>query len=227
MRSFYTGFDFTMAQAVAFQATLQRIGFSQAATLAIANNGITTAQDLIGLDDKDVEQILKIVRTGPPPVPAPYIAQKHLNIMCYWATRRSRLNEAIEPGLFNAQTMEAYGKLMTYEAKEEDAIVKAPLEFKSGSKWKPFKEGAIAYFNSIKGTHHIPLAYVIRELENPDPNFIYQSEHHRLISITPLVGVEYEDDNGKVFDLLKSWTLNGPAWTWMRAWNATRNVREA
>jgi hypothetical protein len=105
--------------------------------------------------------------------------------------------------------METYGKLMTHKAKEEDAVVKAPPEFKSGSKWKPFKEGAIAYFNSIKGTNHIPLAYVIRELENPDPTVIFQSEHHRLISITPLVGVEYEDDNGKVFDLLKSWTLNG------------------
>jgi hypothetical protein len=30
----------------------------------------------------------------------------------------------------------------------------------------------------------------------------------------PLQGIEYVDDNGKVFDYLKSWTLNGPAWTW-------------
>jgi len=28
-----------------------------------------------------------------------------------------------------------------------------------------------------------------------------------------------------VFDFLKSWTLNGPAWTWMRAFNTTRNGR--
>jgi hypothetical protein len=54
---------------------------------------------------------------------------------------------------------------------------------------------------------------------------VYQSEHHRLISVTPLVGIEFEEDNGKVFDFLKSWTLNGPAWTWMRAYNATRNGR--
>lgn len=176
-----------MAQAVAFQAALQRMGLSQEATTAISANGITTAQDLIGLDEKDIEQILNIIRTGPPPILVPYIAQKRLNIMCYWVTRRNRLNEAIDPALFNAQAITTYGKLMTYEAKEEDAIVKAPTEFKTGSKWKPFKEGAIAYFNSIKGTHHIPLAYVIRERETPDPNAIYQSEHHRLIEITPLV----------------------------------------
>ncbi len=40
---------------------------------------------------------------------------------------------------------------MTYEAKEEDVVVKPPAEFKTGSKWKPFKEGAIAYFNPSKG----------------------------------------------------------------------------
>ena len=57
-----------MAQAVAFQAALQRIGFSQPATAAITANGIHTAQDLIGLDDKDIEQILKIIRLGPPPI---------------------------------------------------------------------------------------------------------------------------------------------------------------
>jgi len=59
----------------------------------------------------------------------------------------------------------------------------------------------------------------------PQANQVYQSEHHRIISITPLVGAAYEEDNGKVFDLLKSWTINGPAWTWMRAQNATRNDR--
>jgi len=48
-----------------------------------------------------------------------------------------------------------------------------------------------------------------------------------LISITPLQGIEFEDDNGRVFDLLKSWTINGHAWTWMRAFNSTRNGRSA
>jgi hypothetical protein len=35
---------------------------------------------------------------------------------------------------------------------EEPATqVKPPTEYKTGSKWKPFKEGAIASLNSIKG----------------------------------------------------------------------------
>jgi hypothetical protein len=82
-----------MAQAIAFQAALQRMGFTQPTIAAVMVNGITTTQDLIGLDDKDVEQILKIIRAGPPPILVPYIAQKRLNIMCYWTSRCHHLNE--------------------------------------------------------------------------------------------------------------------------------------
>ena len=117
--------------------------------------------------------------------------------------------------------------MMALEDKDEEIVVKAPGEYKKDTKWKAFKEGAIAYFNGAKGNHHIPLAYVIREDEVPQVNQAYQSEHHRLIAITPLAGAAYEEDNGKVFDLLKSWTINGPVWTWMRAHNVTRNGRQA
>jgi hypothetical protein len=98
-------------------------------------------------------------------------------------------------------------------------VIKPPAEFKAGSKWKPFKEGANAYFNCIKG--------IIRDQEVPNLNQAYQSKHHCLIAITPLQGIKFEDDNGKVFDALKSWTLNGSVWTWMHAWNNTRNGRNA
>ncbi len=30
-----------------------------------------------------------------------------------------------------------------------------------------------------------------------------------------------------MFDLLKSWTINGPAWTWIRAYNSTRDGHQA
>jgi len=79
----------------------------------------------------------------------------------------------------------------------------------------------------IKGKYDIPLACIIRENEVPVPNQAYQSEHHHLIEVTPLMGIEFEEDNGHVFDLLKSWTINGPAWTWMRAYNSIQDGRRA
>jgi hypothetical protein len=75
------------------------------------------------------------------------------------------------------------------------------------------------------GTHRIPLISLIRDQEIPDTNAMHQSKHHQHISITPLDGVEYKDYTGKDFDLIKSWTLYGPAWT--REWNSYQNGRGA
>ncbi len=54
--------------------------------------------------------------------------------------------------------------------KEENTIVKPAAEIKADTKWKAFKEGAIAYLNSIKVMHNIPLAYIICEDAVPPPN---------------------------------------------------------
>ncbi len=217
------------AEAVAFQAALTRIGLNADSSAALNANGITAVQDLINLDSKDIEQILKIIRTGPPPVPVPYLAQKRLGIFSYWATRQNRLGEPIDAALFTIPAMNQYGAMITLssQSKDEDLIIKPPGEYKTGTEWKAFKEGAIAYLNCVKGKHDIPLAYVIRENQIPQVNQVYQSEHHRLIEITPLIGAEFEEDNGHVFNLLKSWTVNRPAWTWMRSHNSLRDGRQA
>jgi len=93
------------SQAVAFQAALTRIGFNADSSAALIANGITGIRDLINLDSKDIEQILKIIQTGPPPIAVPYLAQKCLNIFCYWATRRNRLNEALDSALYTIPAM--------------------------------------------------------------------------------------------------------------------------
>ncbi len=46
-----------MAQAVAFPAALNRLGFSQATITSMNANGLNTMADLIGLNDKDMAQI--------------------------------------------------------------------------------------------------------------------------------------------------------------------------
>jgi hypothetical protein len=75
-----------MVQAVTFQAALTRIGFNALSIVGLTANGIQSVQDLVNLTEKDTAQILKIIQAGPPVVVAPYLAQKRLNIFCYWAT---------------------------------------------------------------------------------------------------------------------------------------------
>jgi hypothetical protein len=127
----------------------------------------------------------------------PYMAQKRLDIMCYWVNRCHRLQESINADEFTPLVAEAFANLMTFEMQEEETTtVKAPADFKPGSKWKPFKEGVIAYLNSIRGRDQVPLAYIIREREDLDPIALYDNDHQRLVAMTPLQGIEFADDNG-------------------------------
>ena len=123
-----------MALAVAFSTALDRLGFSQAAIAAVNANGLNTTVGLISLNEKGTAQILKIIRTGDPLIIVPYIAQKRLNIMCYWVNRCMRINETINSGAFNQAALENYGKLMSFESNQEDETstqVKPPTEFKT------------------------------------------------------------------------------------------------
>jgi hypothetical protein len=150
-------------------------------------------------------------------------------VFTYWVNRRHRLHESIDPNLFTPVALQAFMKIMERGTQEGDSTaVKAPEDFKAGSKWKVFKESAIAYFNSVRTKGDIPLAYVIREQRHNDADDEYESEHQRLVSLTPLEGYEFEEDNGIVFDYLKSWTIKGPAFIWIKAYDdPIRNGRAA
>jgi hypothetical protein len=214
-----------------FNAALTRIGFSAEVIASVNQNQVTSTMSLIGMSKEDVKQLMKIVRGGHGVsiILVPFIAQKKFTILCYWVNRRNCLNESIAPGLFNNQAVILYSQLMAQENRDEETEgVKAPSEFKTGQKWKPFKEGCIAFFNTNLGMDRVPFSYVICEDAIPgDLAAAYPSEHARLIATTPHAGLEFETDNGRVFDHLKSWTLNGPAWTWIRSFNTSRNGRAA
>jgi len=115
--------------------------------------------------------------------------------------------------IFSPPVADAFSQLMAYETQEEEQTnVKPPGEFKAG--------------NSICGQHCLPLAYLIQTQEELDPDAVYGTEHERLIDI-PHQGLELSDDNGKVFDYLKLWTLTGPAWTRMQSFYHTRDRQAA
>jgi len=208
----------------AFVAVLANFLFSLQAINAIIANGVISVNSLVGLTSKDIENIMTIVRKSTPPVVVNYVSQKRLTILAYWANRKHRLAEEINLAAFAEQ--EAYGNMMNSEP-DRETMVKEPPEFKGNIKWKPWKESVISYFNSSLTKDFIPLSYIIRENDDPIPGAIYESEHQRLVAIAPLRGTEFKHDNGVVFDFLKTWTINGPAYPWMKQFSTTRNGRAA
>jgi hypothetical protein len=77
------------------------------------------------------------------------------------------------------------------------------------------------------GQSSIPLAYIIREKDVPSQGAIYNTVHDQLVNKAILYGAEYNTNNGVVYDLLQSLTLNGPAWSWISGYQETRDGRGA
>jgi hypothetical protein len=135
-----------VANVATFQDLLIHFSFSQEARTAIIANGLTTNQDLIGLKYKDIDNIMKIVHASrTPPMIVPYIAQKKLITLAYWVNHWHRLAEMIDSEQYTHEVADDFSCLMSYE-------------------------------NPVRRTANdsIPLAYVIREVENPDPEQIYK-----------------------------------------------------
>ena len=98
-----------------------------------------------------------------PPMLVSYLAQKRLVVLTFWVNWRQRLGESFTAPEFTVPVAEATGRLMAFEDQDDETTaVKVPSEFTTGTKWKAFMEGTIAFFNSQKGRGQIPLAYVIR-----------------------------------------------------------------
>jgi hypothetical protein len=56
---------------------------------------------------------------------------------------------------------------------------------------------------------------------------IYATTHELLVNRAILYGPEYNTNNGTVFDLLQSLTLNGPAWSWISGFQPAPDGRNA
>jgi hypothetical protein len=211
----------------ALHQALVRIGFTNLAANEIVDQGLQDASALFLLTENDVKQMCKIVRDGG--VVIPFMAQQRLQAFRFWANKRSRLGETVDADMFTLAVAKLYGQKMIAEGaeKETEVEVKAPDKFTASSKWFVFKEGFETYLTSQHGRGNIPLSYVIRPLDVFDPNEIFETDHERIIKSVPLIGPDYVEDNGMVYDLLKGLMLAGPAWPWMQQYDRKRDGRGA
>jgi hypothetical protein len=82
-------------------------------------------------------------------------------------------------------------------------LIKAPEAFKKDTKWHLWKESVHTYLNTQLGHAHTPLAYIIREHNDPIPDAIYATLHEELVQGAVLFGTEFDANNGKAYDFLQ------------------------
>lgn len=92
-----------------------------------------------------------------------------------------------------------------------------PGKFKDERKWPEWERAFENYLSVIPGVNGVPLSYVIREVEVPDPGAIYETHNDRLISRAPLVGSYFIADTRRVHTLLSGFSQGETSENWIRS----------
>jgi hypothetical protein len=216
-----------------------RLGLSNNAAQEFINNGITALNKLRTLSTEALDMLIKQItrqqgnqgaNQGGAGIFIPFFSQQYIRAICFWANRMHVLGMEYTVQQITEQLAETWNEMMKTEleaAKVTTDIIKVPEAFKKDTKWRPWKESVITYLHSKHGHASLPLAYIIHEFGEPLPNVIYATTHDQLAASAILNGPEYHANNGIVFDLLQSLTLNGPVWEWINNFERVRDGRGA
>jgi hypothetical protein len=101
------------------------------------------------------------------------------------------------------------------EKDQADTVSKAadPGKLKDERKWPEWEPAFTTYLSTIPGVSGVPLSYVIREKEQPDPGTEYGSFNEQAIACAPLDGPTFQADARKVHQLIKSFLMRTPSYS--------------
>jgi hypothetical protein len=121
-------------------------------------------------------------------------------------------DEALYQALSLAQIRKSDIELVTTNSKAAD-----PGKFKDERKWPEWEKSFSNYLSVIPGVNGVPLSYIVREIENPDPDAVYTSFNDRLIARAPLTGQYFVADSRRVHQLLTGYLQGENTEAWIRS----------
>ena len=92
-----------------------------------------------------------------------------------------------------------------------------PGKFKDERKWPEWEKAFVNYLSVIPGISGIPLAYIVREQEEPNEDSIYATFNERVIKRAPLRGQYYIANAKRVHNLLVGFLQGENTENWIRA----------
>jgi len=221
-------------QLASFQAVLLRIGLTQGQVDAFCNVSGCINIAMMGLLSAD--QVLKtckrIATRTVNPIQINTVQEQLLLGLCFWVTQRQQLHQPIVTGDFTMFTALNQAQLMRQQAEDDarldkEVTAKMPDKFKVAFNWKVFSEAVEPYLTQILGSGRIPLSYVIRQLDVPDPGAIYDTQLEENIASAPHRGASYQRDNAKVYGIIKQLVLEGPGCSYSLPFDQVTDGRQA
>lgn len=223
-----------IAALAAFDAVLERIGFQQQQRDAIIST--TGCRNIAMLGLLTADQISKMCKRlesrAINPIVITTVQEQLLLGLRFWVANNQRLQLPIVPEEFTM--IEALNQVQKMRQRAEDdarmdkeSIAKAPDKFKSGIAWKVFAEATETYLGQLMGSGRIPLSYIVRRNEIPEPEAEYQNELERLIAIAPLMGDAFQRDNARVYGIIKQLVIEGPGRSYILPYDKANHGRQA
>ena len=223
-----------------------RCGIAAATTLnAIVAQGYASMRDFREMTEEEIEFFVKAVNKLPqaaPGLPRPHIAYaaiKKLKAMRNWAVERQRLGIEIDHAAFTDEECQRILARMDEEAffaVNKPVTPPLPEKFTSfGMKWREFSESLKGHLNTVRGCMNIPLAYLLRDVEVPTAEMMaadavadmFSTTDERLMALVRLEGVEYQQDNRRLWDLLCPLIRGTAAWEYVKMCERNSDGRRA
>jgi hypothetical protein len=98
---------------------------------------------------------------------------------------------------------------------DKETAAKDPDKFKSARNWKIFAEALETYLSQLYGSGHVLLSYVIRGIIVAPPDQAYETNKARAIALASLHGASCQQDNARVYGIIKQLVLEGPGHTFI------------
>jgi hypothetical protein len=165
----------------------------------------------------------------------PFMALKNLKGLRFWADERKRTGLDANADDFTREDVSTFtAKCQEYNelkdaAKDEDASKPDTLKKLTG--WALWNESFQNYLRQIVGAAKIPLIYLARnERDNPDEPLIpanFGTPTEYLIEATIFRGRHYDIDNPRFYRELKSFTVNGEGWSYIKKYERSQDGRRA
>jgi hypothetical protein len=199
---------------------LHKCGFiANADRQAIMADGFATFDDFEMLNTSDIKDMASRFAKRPPAARIIFglARTKKMQGLLLWVHDHFRADDQPDHTDFDSDAAnEALQRESSRkETKEMKGTVSKPDPLKGEADFAKFLPKLENYLASLIGVNGVPLSYVIRENEQPDPNETYNSYQERCIARAPMNGTHFEDDARTVHQILADLTQGHPPEEWI------------
>lgn len=208
---------------------LTRVGFGANQTDAIIAEGFNTLEGLGEMVLKDVSYLCTTISKLPNNrggVRIGYALIRRLKGLVWWVKDHLRRGQDIDEADWDLPACKnAIDHMDMEEARaDDDNKIEPPGKLKE-SDWIQWELKLVNFLQNTLGNNGIPLHYVIRK--DLPPGHVFANTAEQLVHECPLDGLVYEEDNRKVFGVIKQAVADTQNWDWIKSLNRAQDGRGA